>query len=83
MKGETNTQMKNRHNRYELSISEKGKKYPDLIADKYFIDCPFCSKRIYGKNRDIEQYYKNHLENWHNDKIENNEINKTLGKLRR
>lgn len=77
MKGETYTQMKNRHKRYEESISIKGVKYPDLVlgGEKYFIDCPFCPKRIYGKNRDIEQYYKNHLENFHNDKSKNKNKN--------
>jgi hypothetical protein len=80
MKGETNTQMKNRHKKYQESISIKGVKYPDLVLDgeKYFIDCPFCTKRIYGKSRDIDQYYKNHLENYHNViKVKNKEI---LGK---
>jgi hypothetical protein len=69
MRGETNTQMKNRHRRYELSISEKGKKYPSLMSgEKYFIECSYCNKRIEGKDIDIDQYYKNHLENWHNEK---------------
>jgi len=76
-----NTDMAARHRRYEEMVSHKGIKHDDMFnPEKSFIDCQYCNERIYGKNRDIDQYYKNHLQNYHQEKQINNDEKRILGK---
>jgi len=69
------TDMRERHRKFEEMVSHKGEKHESVLGNnKYFIDCPYCSKRIEGNYDTIDNFYKHHLENYHQEHKHRDEI---------